>query len=156
MKRILLIGSLALLSPFAVHADDGATCASPAPLATISINPSTTTCGGEIGINMGGVVYGHPSRVYSFHVNQPGMCCSIQLTGTNREGVVTRSCTEAPTAISAPGFPINVNALADGEWLYVVSTDPSLPITNPPTCGPFTISYLLTEPDDRIFAYGFG
>jgi hypothetical protein len=34
-------------------------------------------------------------------------------------------------------LPIDVNALADGDWLLVVSTDPGLPVTAPPTCGAF-------------------
>ena len=143
MKKILLIGGFMLLSPIAAYANGGATCASPAPLASLSNDASGDTCGGEAGINMGGSVYGHPSRVYSFHVNHAGpggTPTTITLTGTSREASVTSSCTAAPTAVGAPGLPIDVNALADGDWLLVVSTDPSLPVTTPPTCGAYTVT----------------
>ena len=143
MKKILLMGSLAFLTPVAAHANGGATCASPVPLASLSSDASGNTCGGEAGINMGGSVYGHPSRVYSFHINHAGPggpTTNITLTGTNREASVTDSCTNAPVAVAAPGLDIDVNALADGDWLLVVSTDPSLPVTKPPTCGAYTVT----------------
>lgn len=153
MKKVLLIGGLLLLSPLAAHANGGATCAAPAPLPSGS--DVGDTCGGEIGINLGGVVYAHPSRVYSFHVDHAGpVFTTITLSGTNREAAVTDSCSNAPTAFAAPGVPVDVTALADGDWLLVVSTDPSLPVTVPPRCGPYTVNDDL-PPDDTIFANSF-
>ena len=153
MKKILLIGGLWLLSPLAAHANGGATCADPVPLPAGS--EEGDTCGGEVGLNFGGVIYSHPSRVYSFHVDHAGpVFTTITLSGTNREAVVTDSCTNAPTAFAAPGVPVDVTALADGDWLLVVSTDPSLPVTVPPTCGAYTVNNDL-PPDDTIFANSF-
>jgi hypothetical protein len=143
MKKILLIGGLALLSPIAAYANGGATCASPTTLASMSSDGTGDTCGGEVGINMGGAIYPHPSRVYSFHVNHAGpggTPTTISMTGTNREASVTSSCTSAPVAVAAPGLDVDVNALADGDWLLIVSTDPSLPVTTPPTCGAYTVT----------------
>lgn len=140
MIKALLIGGLAALAPMTAFADGG-TCASPAPLASMA-SDNGSTCGGEIGINMGGTVYGHPSKVYSFHINPTGpdgTPTTIALTGSNREASVTTSCTTAPTLAGAPGAPIDVSGLAEGDYLLVVSTDPGLPVTDPPTCGDFGV-----------------
>lgn len=141
MKNYLLIGTLALCASSTAFAG---TCASPTPLGSNVTTPTTSTCGGEIGINMGGTIYAHPSQVYSIHINHSGPGGSplgqVSLTGTNREASITTSCTVAPTLAGAPGLPMNVDGLADGDYLLVVSTDPSLPVTDPPTCGDFTVS----------------
>ena len=153
MNKMLLISGLALLSPLMAHANGGATCADPAPLPSGS--DEGDTCGGEIGLNLGGVVYSHPSRVYTFHVDHAGpVFTTIALAGTDREAAVTDSCTNAPIAFAAPGTPVDVTALADGDWLLVVSTDPSLSVTVPPRCGAYTLNDDL-PPDDTIFADSF-
>lgn len=142
MKNTLLAGALALCITSTAFAG---TCASPTPLASNSSVPSGSTCGGEVGINMGGTIYAHPSQVYSVHINHQGPdgdpLGKIVLTGTNREASLTTSCSVAPIQVAAPGvIDIDANTLANGDYLLVVSTDPSLPVTDPPTCGDFTVT----------------
>lgn len=141
MKNILLIGGLALLAPMIANAG---TCADPTPL--LSNTPASgTTCGGEVGINMGGTVYGHPSQVYSVHINRAGPGGSnlgpIVLGTATREASLTTSCTQAPIAVAAAGaVDMDLTNVADGDYLLVVSTDPSIPPANPPVCGDFQIT----------------
>ena len=136
MKNLLLIGGLALCAPVVAFAG---TCAAPEPLMSNS-QISASTCGGEIGIDMGGTVYGHPSQVYSVHIDHAaGTLGHIALTGTNREASLTTSCTSAPIQVAASGvLDIDAETLANGDYLLVVSTDPSIPVENPPVCGDFT------------------
>ncbi|HJU38106.1 MAG TPA: hypothetical protein VJ724_00940 [Tahibacter sp.] len=130
MKRILVTMLLCGFMPVAAYAG---TCAAPTPIFSgQTINEST--CGGEAGINMGGTIYGHPSQVYSFTANNAAG--AFTLTGTDREMSVTTSCTSAPIASGAPGVPINASVLVNGtSYLLIVSTDPSIPLANPPVCG---------------------
>jgi len=141
MKKIYLtLCGLMMVAPMAAFAAAG-TCDDPEILASVS-NVSGSTCGGEVGINMGGAVYGHPSKVYKFHINHAGpggTPTTITIGGTNREASVTSSCSVAPVAAGAGTLAIDANALTDGDWLLVVSTDPGLPVTDPPTCGDFSV-----------------
>lgn len=142
MKNLLLIGGLALLAPFTAYAG---TCAAPTPLGSNS-NANGSTCGGEVGINMGGTVYGHPSQVYSVHINHQGPdgepLGQITLTGTNIEASLTTSCTDAPIAVAAAGvLPLEAQPIPNGDYLLVVSTDPSIPVQPAPgVCGNFTVA----------------
>lgn len=120
------------------------TCASPTALASNTV-VNGNTCGGEIGINMGGVIFGHPSVVYSFTWTDQGVDPNIiDLTGTNMAFVVGPDCTQAPIAFGGPGVgPLDLTAagFVDGQsYVLVVSTDPGLPVTDPPTCGDFVLS----------------
>jgi hypothetical protein len=136
MKKILVLGGLMLCAPMLANAG---TCAAPTPLAGNS-TVDDTTCGGEIGINMGGTIYGHPSNVFSVHIDHAADPLGhIAITGTNREMSLTSSCTTAPIAAGAPGLDIDAQPVANGDYLLVVSTDPSIPPTNPPTCGTFEL-----------------
>lgn len=140
MKNLLVVGALALCASTAAFAG---TCESPTPLASNS-NVSGSTCGGPVGIDMGGTVYGHPSQVYSIHINHQGPdgdpLGHITLSGTDREASLTTSCTSAPSQVAAPGVvEIDANTLANGDYLLVVSTDPSIPVTDPPVCGDFSV-----------------
>ena len=86
---------------------------------------------------MGGTIYGHPSQVYRFRANN--LAGAFTLSGGDREMSITTSCTSAPVASGAPGVPIPASALTSGtEYLLIVSTDPSIPLANPPICGDFT------------------
>lgn len=142
ISALILCGMATMASGVAFAA--AGTCADPIPLASLQSVPDGSTCGGEIGINMGGVVYGHPSMVYRFHINQAGpggTPTTISVTGTDREASITDSCTNAPTAISSAAIgPADVSTLATGDWLLVVSTDPGLTVTDPPRCGAFAVT----------------
>lgn len=134
-----VVVGLAFMSS-SVFAQDG-TCADPLPLVSHTEH-SGTTCGGEIGINLGGTIFGHPSTVYSFVAE--GATGNIVLSGTDREMALTTSCTSAPVpgAIGASGLPLSLDAanLQDGQtYLLVVSTDPSIDPTVPPICGDFMV-----------------
>lgn len=124
------------------------TCASPFSPDQSLTNYSGSTCGGDIGINLGGSVLGHPSVVFSFvfqdddtddGVNGDDL---ITLTGTDKVIALATSCTVGASAIGQTGTPINLDTagLTDGTtYLAIVSTNPSLPVTDPPTCGDFTM-----------------
>lgn len=139
MKNLLLMGGVALCAPLAASAG---TCAAPEPLQSHYVT-AASTCGGEIGIDMGGTVYGHPSQVYSVHVDHAADPLShiSFLQGANREASLTTSCTSAPIQIAATGvLDIDLQPLSNGDYLLVVSTDPSIPVQNPPVCGDFAIT----------------
>lgn len=137
MKKILVLGGLMMCAPMLANAG---TCAAPTQLAS-NATVSDTTCGGEIGINMGGTIYGHPSNVYSVTINHAaGTLGHISVTGANREMSLAPNCTTAPVAAGAPGLDIDAETVADGNYVLVVSTDPSIPPTNPPTCGTFDLA----------------
>lgn len=142
MKKLILLGSLSLLAPASVFAG---TCAAPTPLNSGS-DVTGTTCGGVVGINMGGTVYPHPSVVYSVTINHGGPDGSplgnIALGGTNIEAVLTASCTDAPIALAAAGaIEMPVEPLPDGDYLLVVSTDPSIPVQPAPgVCGDYSVT----------------
>ena len=137
MNKMLPLAAFVLCIP--VFANAG-TCAAPTPLQS---NPSLqdTTCGGEIGINLGGTIYVHPSNVFSLHLDHAaamdGVLDPIHLEGTNREMAITTSCKAAPLQVGGEGLSIELNPLTDGDYLLIVSTDPSIPPTNPPICGAF-------------------
>ena len=136
MKKILVLGGLMMCAPMLANAG---TCAAPTQLAS-NATVSDTTCGGEIGINMGGTIYGHPSNVYSVTINHAvDPLGPITLTGGNREMALAPNCNTAPVAIGAPGLDIHLISIADGSYVLVVSTDPSIPPTNPPACGTFDL-----------------
>lgn len=138
MKNIVLVAAIALALPTIANAG---TCASPTPI-TSDVTVSGTTCGGEIGIDMAGVIYPHPSQVYSF-VGDPSATGAIALTGTDREMAMTTSCNSAPFMDGYPGGPIDLDALnlvAGQTYLLIVSTDPGIDPEDPPLCGDFTVT----------------
>ena len=138
MKILVALGCL--LCCTYVFADPG-TCAAPTPLLSNS-TVSGTTCGGEIGINMGGTIYVHPSSVFSLHLDHVNDPNKISIHGEHREMALTASCATAPIAIGAPGLDIDGSEIPSGDYLVIVSTDPSIPATNPPTCGAFDLNIL--------------
>jgi len=149
MKK-LAYALLACSAMLPVIASAAGTCADPIPLASQS-SPSGTTLGGEFGINMGGTIYQHAVIVYKFHINSAGpggTPTTIGLTGTDREASVVTSCNDdgsmgpAPenVLIAAALPPADVSGLANGDYLLVVSTDPSLAVTDPPRGGAYTVN----------------
>lgn len=122
------------------------TCADPyTDLSNVTFTGGST-CGGEIGINMGGAVLPHPSVVFTFTYqddsgagNEPDQ---IQVTGSNMNAIVATSCTTAPVGGAAVGIPFDMDAtLVDGQTYFVaVTTDPSVPVTDPPTCADYTMA----------------
>lgn len=154
MLGLALVGSLLFsASAFAQ------TCASPTPIPPKAGGSypvphlAGTTCGGTVGLNLGGVVYSHPSVVYSFVANAAAAAAASTITfsGTgseNREMSLVTSCTSAPINIAAPGVPMQIPAgqLVSGTtYLLVVSSDSGLP-PQPQQCGPFSVSTTGTLP----------
>lgn len=140
MKTRLFLGALAFTMPVIVFADGG-TCADPEPLYSIT-NDSGTTCGGQAGINLGGTIFVHPSKVYKIHINSNGPHghqTNIRLFGANREAAIAIDCSSSPLVIGAATMPLDVSTLADGNYLLVVTTDPGMPATDPVTCGDFVV-----------------
>lgn len=147
MKSALLAGLLLSMPAVAL----AGTCANPTPLASLQAIPDATTCGGGHGINMGGTIYGHSTQVYKFHINHAGpggAPTTISLTGDDREAVIVTSCNDDSSQGPAPiGDPLagalgphDVSGLADGDYLLVVSTDPSIDPQNADLCGPVNIT----------------
>lgn len=101
-----------------------------------------STCGGQIGIDLGGAIYPHPSHISSF-VWEDGSPAVMTLEGTNMEFGIMSNCSSAAHAVGAPGIPIDLETigLVDGNtYLVIVSTDPGIDPTDPPTCGDFTLN----------------
>lgn len=127
------------------------TCASPDILPS-NTQTSGTTCGGVVGINMGGAIYEHPSNVFAF-TYQPGEQTDdqIRLQGSNIELSLVASCSDdgsqGPAAINvatgdgAVVLEVDGNGLVAGtQYFVVVSTDPSIPVVpGTPTCGEFVV-----------------
>jgi hypothetical protein len=139
MRSALILASMFLVPALA----NAGTCEAPTPM-TRPPPLTSTTCGGPTGINMGGAVYPHESNVFSF--TKPDIDSSIAISGTNREMSVVTSCDSAPPnsqgpgqlGVGFPGGPVDISVLPDGNYLLVVSTDPSIP--SPPTvCGSFQL-----------------
>lgn len=148
MKRALLTALVLAALPAAAFAQ---TCASPISMhAPDAASPAggqvpgrvysgDTTTGTQIGINLAGVILAHPSIVYSFTANNESG--NVVLTGTDRVVVIAESCTASPLAIGDSNNPMAVPSLTDGQnYLLIVSTSPGLPVTNPPTGGPYTVT----------------
>lgn len=139
MRSTLLLASL-LLCPVIAAAG---TCEAPGAPLQSNTTSSGSTCGGTVGINMGGNVYPHPSQVFTF-TKGPG-ATTIAIAGTDREMSVVTSCSSttqgpAPVRVGFPGGPVDLSGLANGTYFLVVSTDPSLPVTTPPTCGAYDLT----------------
>lgn len=155
MLGFALVGSLFLsASAFAQ------TCASP-----LAVPPKAggaypiphltgTTCGGTPGLNLGGVIYAQPSVVYSFVANAAAAATGATITvsaagSTNRELGLVTSCSTAPFAIGAEGFPMVIapGALTAGTtYLLIVTSDSGLPPPPPVVCGPYSLSTVGTLP----------
>lgn len=139
MKYVAVVAALM----FSTGAAFAQTCAAPTPIGS-NETVNGTTCGGEIGINLAGSIFGHPSVVFSFTAdNASGQ---ITLTGTDREWAIAPSCTEAPVAIGNANDAIHLppdlsDALTNGQsYVLIVSTDSGIPVANPPVCGPFGLT----------------
>lgn len=140
MMRSTLLFAALLACPLVASAG---TCEAPTPALTSNSTPSGSTCGGTAGINMGGTVYPHPSQVFSFH--KSAGATNIAVAGGNREMSVVASCMSAgqgpaPLVVGFPGGPADISGLADGDYVLVVSTDPSIAVTNPPQCGNYDLT----------------
>ncbi len=148
MKRALLTALVLAALPAAAFAQ---TCASPISMhAPDAASPEggqvpgrvyvgDTTTGSEIGINLAGVILSHPSVVYRFTANNASG--SFVVTGTDRVVVIAENCTSNPLAIGDSNNPMAMPALNNGQnYLFIVSTSPGLPPTNPPTGGPYTFT----------------
>lgn len=145
MKRALLAIVVAAAFPAAAFAG---TCAAPTSLHPQIPNGtiSGTTCDQEPpGIFLGGAVTRHPSAIYQFTYNNNAAGPLNVTTGNNIEVVIATSCESAPIAGFASGVPVDVGSigLTNGtNYLMIVSTDNGIEPTNPPTCGPFTATYV--------------
>lgn len=146
MKKVFLsIIAMSMIVPIVVSAG---TCDAPTRLTQRPISSHTgTTCGGEIGIPLGGAVATHPSVVYTFRYNPDGpdgASGPMSVAGAEREVVVSESCTGVPLGGFAPGVPVNVDSLgltSGGTYYLIVTTDLGLAVTAPPRCGDFSMSW---------------
>ncbi|HET8898167.1 MAG TPA: hypothetical protein VFN09_05270 [Rhodanobacteraceae bacterium] len=143
MKTKLL--SALLISAIAPAAFAG-TCASPTAIATPT--PSTvtgTTCGGDMGINLGGTILSNPTQVYSFVWHDTGTTPNILHlnSGANIEIDIANNCTDAPFAVGANLLDLDwtTAGMVDGQtYLMFVTIDPSIQPHNASQCGTFDIA----------------
>lgn len=142
MKRPIL-ASLILSAVLPAAAFAG-TCDAPTPLNQTAPGAiSGTTCGGQIGIPLGGAVAPHPNQVYSFRYNN-NATGALTVTGTDREVVITAGCTSPPITAFAPGVDANIGTagLTNGTtYLMIVGSDSGQPVTDPPRCGEFNVTW---------------
>lgn len=111
------------------------------PISSDSSLLGQTTCGGQAGLDLGGTIYSHPSKVYEF-VAQGANATITFGANADREMSLVTGCTSAPLFIGFVGGPLVIppGSLTDGTKYYlVVSTDPSIPTANPPVCGSFDL-----------------
>ena len=141
MKKVL-IASIALCLAVPALAMAG-TCASPTPINQAPNGTfSGTTCGGEVGIPFGGAVSPHPSNVFSFVYNNGAG--NLTVVGAEREVIIGTTCAALPLGGFAPGVPVNVNSLGltnGATYIMAVGSDSGLPVTDPPRCGTFDVSF---------------
>ena len=149
MKRPLIASlALCLMVP-AVAMAGGGTCANPTPLVQVpNGTEASSTCGGQIGIPLGGAPSIHPAQVYSFRYNPAGAngaAGAFTITGAEREVVVAADCSSGPIGGFAPGVPVNVESLgltAGQTYILVVGSDSGLPVTDPPRCGAYSFNWV--------------
>lgn len=112
------------------------TCASPLPL--ISNNTHTgTTCGGQVGIDLGGIPLVHPSIVFSFVAE--GASGSIETSGdATISAVIAPDCSTAPFLIGN-SIPLGGGELVDGETYLFIVTSEELSAPDPQICGEFNV-----------------
>lgn len=142
MKHVALLAA-ALLAPSVVFAQVCTPTTVPTtPIASNQTINGATTCGGQAGLNLGGTIYPHPSAVYEF-VAQNANANIVISGGTDVEMSLVTGCTSAPLYIGFVGGPLVIpgGALTNGtKYFLVVTKDPSLPATTPPTCGAFNLA----------------
>lgn len=131
-------------------ASGSGTCADPfVPAESLTVYTGST-CGGDIGIDLAGTVLGHPSVVYQFvysDVDAGTEPDQIAIAEATLGVVIAASCTSPVLASGGAGAPpLNLDApnpgpLTDGQtYLAIVTTDPGLPVTDPPTCSDYTMT----------------
>ncbi len=111
------------------------TCDSPLPL-TSNTALSGTTCGGQTGIDLGGVPLVHPAVVHSFVAQ--GASGTIDTSGdATISALLTTDCSEAP---SDAGNSISLDGLVDGTTYLLIVTSENLSAPDPQICGAYTVS----------------
>jgi hypothetical protein len=138
-----LLASLAISLAIPAVAFAG-TCAAPTPINQAPNSTfSGTTCGGEVGIPFGGAVSPHPSNVFSFVYNSGAG--NLTVVGAEREVIIAASCATLPLGGFAPGVPVDVSTLGltnGTTYIMAVGSDSGLPVTAPPRCGNFDVSFV--------------
>lgn len=131
LSTTVISGLALMLTAGAVNAQ---TCDSPLPL--LSNNTHTgTTCGGTVGINLGGVALVHPAIVFSFVAD--GASGTIDTSGDPTiSALIANDCASAP---DYAGNSIDVGTLVDGNTYYFIVTSEELSAPNPQICGEFNV-----------------
>lgn len=142
-KKISLVSAALVLAGSA--AVSFAQCDDSAPILESNTALNLDTCGGVVGLDLGGAILGHPTLVYRFDYQDDGGAGvepdQIQITGSEREFAIGTSCSTAPIGGGAPGLPFNVETLTPGTRYYVFFTsDSGLPVTAPPRCGAVAVN----------------
>lgn len=140
MKRALIAAMFtSFLGGVAVAQD----CATPLPISSENgPNDSVAgdTCGGANPLpGMGGTPSPQNDVVYSFVAENANATITMGGAGTGAVFLLPSPCDVGtdPIALGAPGVPMAVNGLTNGQTYYIVATsDPGSP---PATCGPYTL-----------------
>lgn len=148
MKNLIVAATVGLLASGGVYAGSFATPTTIVSNSTVS----GSTCGGAAGqtlpaqgpgVNLGGIIYPHPSYIYSFIAD--AATASLSVTGADVEFAVTTSETAAPFSPTGytGGPPVNLtpfNLQNTVRYYILVSIDPSIDATNPPQCRTFSLN----------------
>lgn len=111
------------------------TCASPTPLLS-NETVTGTTCGGEGGVDLGGVPLVHPVVVYSFVAE--GAAGTIETSGDPTiSALIAPDCSTAPILA---GNSIPLDSLVDGESYLFIVTSEELSAPNPQICGAYNVT----------------
>lgn len=112
------------------------TCADPLPL-TSNNTHTGTTCGGQVGIDLGGIPLVHPSIVFSFVADSASG--NIVTSGDPTiSAVIAPDCSTAPILI---GNTISLDGpeLVDGQNYLFIVTSEELSAPDPQICGEFNV-----------------
>lgn len=120
------------------------TCTAPTPIDPPTPKTLTgSTCGGEMGYNLGGTILSNPTQVYSFTWHDTGATPNaLTVTGANIEVDIAVDCTTAPFTVGANGLDLDWTSagMVDGQqYLMFVTIDPSIAPHNDTQCGSFEV-----------------
>ena len=127
------------------------TTAPTSPLASNQTISGATTCGGTVGLNLGGTnVLPHPSKIYEFVAQNATATITITPASTDIEMFLTTGCTSSPTAQGFVGGPLVIppGTLTNGtKYFIVVTKDASIPPQPAPgVCGAYGFTVVGTLP----------
>lgn len=151
MKYLALVLVAALGVPSVVFAQTCTPTTAPTtPLTSNQVISGATTCGGTVGLNLGGTVYPHPSKIYEFVAQNAAASITITPASADIEMSLVSGCTSAPLAIGFVGGPLVIApaTLTNGQKYFIVVTkDPSIPPQPAPgVCGTFGFAVAGTLP----------